>query len=100
MRADQLQGALRKVPFRPFVIRTGSGEKYPVNHPESCAISPSGRTLSVWLDNEDQAIIDVESVTEFVARPSGRRKGKSSSEGKATASYYSNKLQEAAVPAE
>ncbi len=81
MKADQLQGVIRKVPFRPFVIRTGSGESYPVNHPESCAISLSGRTVSVWLDNEDQAIIDMESVTEFVARPSGRRKGKSSAEG-------------------
>jgi hypothetical protein len=80
MKADQLQAAMRRHPFRPFVIRTGSGESYPVDHPESCPISPSGRTLSVWLDNEDQAIIDTESVTEFVARPS-RREGKSSAEG-------------------
>jgi hypothetical protein len=76
MKSDQLQAALKKVPFRPFTILTGSGERCPVNHPESCAVSPSGRTLSVWLDNEDQAIIDVQSITEFVVRPSGPRKGK------------------------
>jgi hypothetical protein len=80
MKSDQLQAAIRKLPFRPFTILTGNGERYPVNHPESCAISPSGRTLSVWLDNEDQAIIDVESITEFVARPSSQRKGKRSAE--------------------
>ncbi len=82
MKLDQLLSAMRKVPFRPFVILTGSGEKYPVNHPEACSVSPSGRTVSVWLDNEDQAIIDMESITEYVAKPSRRRKGKSSAEGK------------------
>ena len=74
MKSDQLLGAMRKVPFRPFAILTGSGERYPVDHPESCSISPSGRTVSVWLDNEDQAIIDMESITEFVAKPSRRKK--------------------------
>jgi hypothetical protein len=79
MKSDQVIAAIRKVPFRPFVIHTASGESYPVNHPEGCAISPGGRSLGVWLDNEDLAIIDVESITEFVARPSRQRKGKASS---------------------
>jgi hypothetical protein len=71
VKADQVLAAIRKVPFRPFTIHTAGGERYPVNHPESCSLSKSGRALGVWLDNEDQAIIDVASITEFVAKPSG-----------------------------
>jgi hypothetical protein len=56
-----------------------SGESYPVNHPERFAISESGRSVGVWRDHEDIAIIDVDSITEFVARPSGGRKGRASS---------------------
>jgi hypothetical protein len=78
MQADQLLAVMRKVPFRPFVVRTGSGASYRVNHPESCSISPSGRTFSVWLDDEDQAIVDFDSITEFVASPSAGRRRKTS----------------------
>jgi hypothetical protein len=81
MQRDQILAVMRKVPFCPFAILTGSGQSYPVDHPESCSLSPSGRTIGVWLDNEDQAIIDVESITEFVARPSAsRRCGRRSAE--------------------
>jgi hypothetical protein len=79
MKADQLQAAIRNVPFRPFVIHTASGESYPVNHPERCSISQSGRSVGVWLDHEDMAIIDMESITEFVAKSSGGRRGRASS---------------------
>jgi hypothetical protein len=79
MTADQIKAAWHKVPFRPFVLRTGSGESYPVNHPEALSFTPSGRTLSVWLNEYDQAIIDVASVNEFVAGPSpGRRRARKS----------------------
>jgi hypothetical protein len=70
MTADQIKAAWHKVPFRPFVIHTGSGEEYPVNHPEALSFTPSGRTLSVWLNEFDQAIIDVGSINEFVVGPS------------------------------
>lgn len=73
MKADQLLAAIRKAPFRSFVIHTGSGESYPVKHPENCSISIGGRTAGVWLNEVDQAILDVESITELVAGPSSRR---------------------------
>jgi hypothetical protein len=72
---DGLIAAKNKAPFRPFVIRTGNGESYPVDHPENISFSKGRRFVSVWLDNEDQAIIDIASITEFVASPSGGRRG-------------------------
>ena len=77
MTADQIRAAWKKTPFRPFVILTGSGVSYPVNHPEALSFTPSGRTLSVWLNEVDQAIIDVASINEFVVGPSaGKRKAR------------------------
>lgn len=68
---DQVLGEIRKQSFRPFRVRTGSGAEYPVDHPEQISISPSGRTVSVCLDNEDRAIVDTSEITEFVASPRG-----------------------------
>jgi hypothetical protein len=71
MTFDQIATAWKKVPFRPFVLRTGSGD-INVNHPEALAFTPSRRTLSIWLNEYDQAIIDLADIQEF-AGPSGRR---------------------------
>lgn len=68
MGADQLRAALQKKPFRPFTIHTGSGEKYLVRHPEVCSISPGGRTVGVWVDAVDIAIINTDAITEFVTK--------------------------------
>jgi hypothetical protein len=65
MEADQFRSALRTRPFKPFAIRTGSGEKYIVKHPETVGISKSGRTVVLALD-EGSAVIDMASITEYV----------------------------------
>ena len=76
MTDDQIKAAWKKTPFRPFVIRTGS-DTILIRHPEALSFTPSGRTLSVWLNEVDQAIIDVASVLEFVVGPSaGKRKSR------------------------
>jgi hypothetical protein len=74
MRSDQFLGALRRRPFRRFVILTGSGEKYEVPHPEQAAVSPTGRTVAVFLPKEETAIIDMDAITEIVASPSPSRR--------------------------
>jgi hypothetical protein len=70
MTAEQFLGVLQKRPFRPFVIHTGSGEAYAVDHPENTMISPSGRTVAVFLPGEATAIIDIISIMECVVAPS------------------------------
>ena len=47
MTTEQFKNALKAQPFRPFVLKTGSGALYPVNHPEMAMLAPSGRTLVV-----------------------------------------------------
>jgi hypothetical protein len=72
MEADQFRSALRTRPFRAFKLRTSSGETCSVKHPEMVAITPSGRTVLLALD-EGFAVVDMTSITEFVvarSRPS------------------------------
>ena len=47
MQPDQFRSALRKKPFKPFVIHTSSGEMYTVAHPEVVWQSPAGGTVIV-----------------------------------------------------
>jgi hypothetical protein len=74
MKLDQIKAVWKKVPFRPFALLTGSGERYPVNHPEALSHTPSGRTVSIWLDEYEQVVIDVESINEFIVGPSPKRR--------------------------
>jgi hypothetical protein len=74
MEADQFRSALRTRPFKPFTVKTGSGEQYTVRDPETVAISPSGRTIGLALD-EGCALLDMASITEFVIDRNRRRKG-------------------------
>lgn len=74
MTSDQFLGALRRQPFRPFAILTGSGERYEVPHPEQVMVSGSGLTVAVFLPKEVTAIIDMGSITEIVAAPSPARR--------------------------
>lgn len=81
MTYDQIEAVWKQVPFRPFIIRTESNEIYAVPHPEVLSFTPSGRTMSIWLNEVDQAIIDVASVLEFVVGPSaGKRKARKGGE--------------------
>jgi hypothetical protein len=65
MEADQFRSALRTKPFKPFAVKTASGEQYTVRHPENVAITPSGRTVILAFD-EGYAVIDMISISEFV----------------------------------
>jgi hypothetical protein len=65
MEADQFRSALRTKPFKPFTVKTASGEKYTVRHPEIVGISPSGRTVALMFD-EGIAVLDMASITEYV----------------------------------
>jgi hypothetical protein len=72
MTADQFRSALRTTPFRPFTVHTGSGEACKVTHPETVGISPSGQTVVIVQDS-GTAILDMESITEYVVSNPTRR---------------------------
>ena len=47
MTTEQFRRAWKAEPFRPFILKTGSGALYPVNHPEMVAVTGAGRTIAV-----------------------------------------------------
>lgn len=59
MTTEQFRSALRAQPFRPFVLKTGSGALYPVQHPEMAMLSPGGRTVAVATGNDAIAVLDL-----------------------------------------
>jgi len=46
---------LREVPFKPFMILTSDGRKYPIPHPDHAAISPTRARIIVFNDDDTSA---------------------------------------------
>jgi len=81
MRPEEIQNALKAVPFRPFRARFGSGHTIEVRHPEFVALSPSARTAIVFHGGGERGdafdILDVMLIEalEFLPAPkNGKRK--------------------------
>jgi hypothetical protein len=68
MTAKQLQSAIKKRPFVPFVIRTKGGEEYTVGHPETIwqARPPEEDTIIVQDKKEGVVFTDVSCISEIV----------------------------------
>jgi len=64
MAPDQVRKVLNAVPFRPFKVEIAGGREVPVKHLDYAQLSPAGRTLVVFSDDDDAAdIIDVFLIT-------------------------------------
>jgi hypothetical protein len=76
MAPDQVRKALRAVPFRPFSVEVAGGRRVQVKHTDYAQLSPAGRTLVVFTDDDDAAeIIDVFLITSLnLAKTPARRK--------------------------
>ncbi|HEY2159404.1 MAG TPA: hypothetical protein VGH33_27510 [Isosphaeraceae bacterium] len=77
MTVQQFRTARDSRPFKPFKIRTASGEAYHVTHPENVWQSPGGETVIVAIkdnDGESVVMLDVQHITEFVY-PRRKRSG-------------------------
>ena len=72
MTIDTLRAVRNARPFRPFEIRTGSGEAYPVSRSEVIAISRDSDTVVVLAGPGRIGIIDMASITEVITFPSAR----------------------------
>ena len=59
MTAPELRKFLHRTPFVAFDIVLPGRKKIPVPHPDFMSISPSGRIAKVWLNDEDEAAVDV-----------------------------------------
>ena len=73
MTIQHLRAAHRAVPFRPFTIRMADGRAFPIPHPDFLSMSPSGRTVIVYEENDDFSIQDLLLMTEIqMGQPSPR----------------------------
>ena len=61
MAPDQVRKVLQAVPFRPFTVEIGGQRRVPVKHTDYAQLSPAGRTLVVFSDDDDAADIMNES---------------------------------------
>ena len=76
MAPDQVRKVLQAVPFRPFTVEIAGQRRVPVEHTDYAQLSPAGRTLVVFSDDDDAAdIIDVFLITSLSpAKTPARRK--------------------------
>jgi hypothetical protein len=76
MTASELEKAVNAVPFRPFEMVTGDGQRFPVPTPDHFSMSPTKRLVTVWWDNDSHSILDVFLITHlnYLVRRSSRRK--------------------------
>jgi hypothetical protein len=63
MTLQKLRDHLRARPFRPFTIYLADGRELKVSHPDFVALAPSGREVSIFLENDEHQIIDLLLVT-------------------------------------
>ncbi len=76
MAPDQLRKVLHAVPFRPFTVEIAGQRRISVKHTDYAQLSPAGRTLVAFSDDDDAAeIIDVFLITSLsLAKTAARRK--------------------------
>lgn len=67
---DAIKTRLGAAPFKPFVLRLTNGDRFAVRHPELVSLSPGGRRVILWVDEERYVDIDVPLI-ESVGQASG-----------------------------
>jgi hypothetical protein len=65
MTIQQLRAAHRSAPFRPFNIHMADGRAFQVPHPDFLSMSPTGRTVIIYQENEEFSILDLLLMTEI-----------------------------------
>jgi hypothetical protein len=74
MAPDRIKKIINAVPFRPFTVELGSGKRVPVKHADYVSLSPAGRTLIVYDDDDGMEILDVFLITSIDVKPTSTRK--------------------------
>jgi virulence-associated protein VagC len=75
MRFDEVRKRYFAAPFRPFDIVLTNGRSVPVRHPEFMALSPDGRSVTVY-EEDGALIIDVPLIVAWKERANSARKRK------------------------
>jgi hypothetical protein len=65
MTIQQLRAVHRATPFRPFTLHMADGRSFSVPHPDFLSMSPTGRTVIVYQQDDDFSILDMLLLTEI-----------------------------------
>ena len=69
MTITEFQRAYRATPFQPFTLCLADGQRIAVEHSEFVAMSPRGRTVSVYQTDGTHDVVDLMLVTSLKVRP-------------------------------
>jgi hypothetical protein len=76
MSSEALKDRITASPFKPFVLKMGSGDTFAVRHPELVSLSPGGRRMILWVGEEKAIDIDV-LLIESIQEANGHRRRRS-----------------------
>jgi hypothetical protein len=62
---QQLRAAHRATPFRPFTVHMAHDRSFHVPHPDFLSMSPTGRTVIIFQEDEEFSILDLLLMTEI-----------------------------------
>jgi len=63
MSIQEIQRLRSATPFEPFRVLTADGQGYDVRHPEYIGQTPSGRLITIGLDDDSTVTLDLLLVT-------------------------------------
>ena len=66
---DRIRELYWAKPFQAFAIHLADGRSVTVSHPELMAISPGGRTITVYQLDDSMHIIQLSQVTDVTLKP-------------------------------
>lgn len=75
MTIQEIQRLRSATPFEPFRVLTADGQGYDVRHPEYIGQTPSGRLITIGLDDDSTVTLDLLLVT-AIQKPLPRQKRK------------------------
>ena len=67
MTIQQLRAVHRAVPFHQFTVYMADGRSFNVPHPDFLSMSPTGRTVIIYEENDEFSILDLLLMTEIRA---------------------------------
>jgi hypothetical protein len=73
MTVQQLRAAHRATPFQPFTVHMADGRSFHVPHPDFLSMSPTGRTVIIYQDNDEFNILYLLVMTEIETHSSPTR---------------------------
>ncbi len=65
MTTEQLRRTHRATSFQPFTIRMADGRQFHIPHPDFLSMSPTGRTATIYHEDDSASIVDLLLMTEL-----------------------------------